>query len=986
MFPFVALAISVAFTYLNSLLMRKKSKASTIDEIQVPTATEDRPKPYWVGTVRHKSPNCVWYGDYSTKAIKAGGLMTMGIKTVTGYKYFLGFDLNLGWGQMDELLKIRIADKDAWSGSISSGTIVIDKPKLFGGENESSNDGGFQAKVTVYNGNGTQGVDPYLAAKSGPTPAYKKDVHLVFQGITSGGAYIGNSTSLPEMSFDGRRCPNTLGVIGSKHVIDTYDANPVCALYEFMTRPQSEFGGGYATSQFDTASWLAAASTVYTEGLGISRMFDSASDVESVIKDYLELIDGVLNIDMVTGKISIALARDDYDPATLPVLNDANVLEIVSFKQGSFQETHNEVRLSYIDRTAEFESRPAAQQDAANVTQSGEVRSQDISIKGISNPTTANKVIFRELRVVSTPLATLTIRVNREAFAMKGAGVFKHSSARHNISEKIYRITEIDKGKVDAGVIEIKAVQDIFSFGSVAYDAPQSSGWSEPSTVAAASTDQLVIEQPRFLHGTDETRILSIAKPVNGAQQAYNLWAKESTGAAYDEKLRDVPFTPVGTLVGAYQSTQYNTSSQLVVTPVFDMEDLPSAINASEIRAGGGLILIDNEVLAYESYTINGSGQYVFNGVWGGLLDTVLASHATGAKAWFISAGSGVATGSYTALSTVNAKLLPLGSDGVLDISAATAINLATVNRAARPIRPGNVTVGGTAYGASIPAAGLPINLTWALRKRSATSIYKDTDASDSDTGLSVTVKVYDGTGALLNTYSGLSGTAWTYDAAMQTADNAHTKNQLVFVVYSMQSGASSYQANIISTARPTFSPSTTLPTFSPSGTYSAPASDGTINGVQVSGTPDSTHTVPVYDPGTGQIVWLAAPFAASAVDVTVTTASLAHLTTDTLSAAFGKSYIITKITADKECWVRVYTDPAYRTADASRLITADPTGEHGVVADLNPIATNLTLDLAPQLCGSTLSRSSSAPVAITNRSGSTGTVTVTFSIIKLEA
>jgi hypothetical protein len=43
------------------------------------------------------------------------------------------------------------------------------------------------------------------------------------------------------------------------------------------------------------------------------------------------------------------------------------------------------------------------------------------------------------------------------------------------------------------------------------------------------------------------------------------------------------------------------------------MGDLPAAVTPGDIALGGGIILIDNEFIGYESYTIDGSGNYVFS-------------------------------------------------------------------------------------------------------------------------------------------------------------------------------------------------------------------------------------------------------------------------------------------------------------------------------------------------------------------------------------
>lgn len=114
---------------------------------------------------------------------------------------------------------------------------------------------------------------------------------------------------------------------------------------------------------------------------------------------------------------------------------------------------------------------------------------------------------------------------------------------------------------------------------------------------------------------------------------------------------------------------------------------------------------------------------------------------------------------------------------------------------------------------------------------------------------------------------------------------------------------------------------------------------------------------------------------------ITATTSSLADGATASIIAPIGKTCLIFQVITTVAAWVRVYTTPAARTADASRLITVDPVGEHGVILETIHVASNLALDLAPQPVYSNLEgpASSNAPIAITNKSGSAAVITVYF-------
>ena len=125
-----------------------------------------------------------------------------------------------------------------------------------------------------------------------------------------------------------------------------------------------------------------------------------------------------------------------------------------------------------------------------------------------------------------------------------------------------------------------------------------------------------------------------------------------------------------------------------------------------------------------------------------------------------------------------------------------------------------------------------------------------------------------------------------------------------------------------------------------------------------------------------------------AATTVTYTTGSLADLAEETGTATIGKTYILIKVSANHACRVRLYSTPAYRTADAARPIGDIPTGEHGVMLDCYLEAANLTLDLSPIVTGANLetSRVSAIPVAIQNKSGGATTIAVTFTYLVLES
>ena len=96
---------------------------------------------------------------------------------------------------------------------------------------------------------------------------------------------------------------------------------------------------------------------------------------------------------------------------------------------------------------------------------------------------------------------------------------------------------------------------------------------------------------------------------------------------------------------------------------------------------------------------------------------------------------------------------------------------------------------------------------------------------------------------------------------------------------------------------------------------------------------------------------------------------------------------MLLKIQVDRAAWVRVYTSNSARSADAGRSIDVDPTPGSGVLAEIITTAAQ-TQVLTPAVIGF----NDDSPVAdtiylaVTNRSGSTSTVQVTLTALKLEA
>jgi len=104
-----------------------------------------------------------------------------------------------------------------------------------------------------------------------------------------------------------------------------------------------------------------------------------------------------------------------------------------------------------------------------------------------------------------------------------------------------------------------------------------------------------------------------------------------------------------------------------------------------------------------------------------------------------------------------------------------------------------------------------------------------------------------------------------------------------------------------------------------------------------------------------------------------------------TISNAY-KGYLLYKISTTTSSWVRIYTDLASRTADASRASNTDPTPGAGIIAEVITTGSQ-TILISPGAYGFNNESvpTTTIPMSITNLSGSAVAITATLTVLQLE-
>ncbi|HEY6108687.1 MAG TPA: phage tail protein [Gemmatimonadales bacterium] len=643
-----------------------------------------------------------------------------------------------------------LADAPAAFNAAGLMQLDVDSPALFGGPDA---EGGVVGQFDLYAGTTSQLANDYLEGAIGADlPGYRGLCYLV-----SRRAYLGTTPYLKPMSVIVRRCPNQLG-LDDDHENIAGDANPACVLYEILT--DLRWGLMMPSSKIDAASFVAAGDTLFDEGLGISMVVDSQTTGFDLVGEILRHVDGVIYPDPQTGKLTLILAREDYSAGSLPILDDSSI-ETCKISRPSWAETRNSVKVRYVDRSANFTERIAAAQDLANVqARGGEVAEEQFDFLGLSNATQAQKAVARVLKTASYPLAGVELVVNRIAYAYRPGTVFKLTWPAQGIVGMICRVTRVSTGDLLDGRVRIDAVEDIFAVAWTAYTPPvPSSGWVDPVGPPAQLLAGRLVELPYALV-IGEDRLVMTLGSRDPAVVTLGYEVRSDTAGGIDYLLtEDVKaVTPSGLLV---DELDYNVTF-LTIANGPDVATLRSAESPAEYAAGVNVLLVDDEFMTWASISDNGDGTFLIDGLVRGALDTTPKPHAADARVWFTSAGAGLAaTDPYPADLTLTAILLAYNPNGIVDAADATALTVTTDSRAQRPYVPRDVRLNDELYPLDIDGE---LTISWTHRDRLGDWDYDDGGATAAlEAGSTYTLKLYDETGTLQRTETGLTGTSYTW-------------------------------------------------------------------------------------------------------------------------------------------------------------------------------------------------------------------------------
>lgn len=754
----VSLAVSVVLGFFQKVPSPEAPPPASLDAFNFPTAQVGREFPVLFGHKDMPSQNIVWFGDLSVTPVTRSEKVSTGLfssETVTttiNYKYSLGMHMVLAH-EIELITQIITDGKVAWSG-YATDTISVNSPELFGGETRG---GGLAGTIQILKGLPSQMPNAYLQSQLGADiPAFRGVATLVFPGF-----YWGTSTRIYPLNI---RCKNiyrnwypTKAEIGSGG-----DMNPAHIIYNTLTNKR--WGMAYNSSDIDETSFIAAADTLYAEGFGLSMLWDKSARIEDFITEVLKHIDAVLYMDIHTGKFKLKLIRGGYDKNSLPVFDETNIIEVEKFKRRTMEDIANSITVQYWDRTANKEG-SFTYADIALVAQMGGTNNVTMSFPGISTPSLAGYVLSRELRSLSSPLASGTILTTREGAALSPGDPFILSWPRYGITEIVVRVTTIEYGEFGESAIRVNFLEDIFSIDDTIYSIPPPTFWVNPVRDPAPCPVHVFMEAPYHV----------VARKLgsdNVARLSDTVGLSSIAGTPPDPTTLEADFYFRGIIYRIIRKKTALLAPHAMLTSDAGIMDTSLHVSwqyglDNDRLFAGDWGIIDNEIIRIDDFS-NPSVLVVGRGC----LDTVPAKHS--ANAHIIPLGNFLVLNYVTSLSfyddgdTAYAKICPRTGKGTLALDDAPEQSVVMNSRLIRPYPPARLRINGIADIEAQSEFFGTLNLAWKHRdriKQLEVDIYDTEDdiSVGPEIGTTYTIEIHrQDTGAKLYEKTGLAGESET--------------------------------------------------------------------------------------------------------------------------------------------------------------------------------------------------------------------------------
>lgn len=528
--------------------------------------------------------------------------------------------------------------------------------------------------------------------------------------------------------------------------------NPAHILY--YTRTDKERGGEPRASIND-ASLRTAADQLFAEGFGLCLTYDpAATSVSDFEQRICRIIGGSFERSLIDGQWYLDLARGDYDIESLPIMGDADILEIQE-QPTTLDGATNSIAVRYFDPHRKEAVITPAVRALGLIRAFGEIH-ETLDFPEIPDATTALMVADRELRARITPSQGYQVvtRPRLELLELRPNQYFRMQSPKRGIADMVCIVGERDAGTLRSGAVRWKVMQDIYAMPATTYveiehgvdvRPPQEAEPIDIARVFEAPYIDIVANLPRAELESlpdDVGYLLGVAvRPAHGLD--YTMAVRQQGGE----------FEPVSN--GEWCPT---ATSAVAVPPGSDPVVVPLATVRALDRVQVGVpVLIGDEILRLDAKQLDPPRVTLARAC----ADTVPGSHQAGARMWFLGDDEAVDVTEYSDGETIQVKFLTNTGSQQLALGDAPTLELDFVGRQARPYPPANVHVGGQ-WPPPVVVAG-DIEITLAHRDRALQGdqlIPWNAPSIGPEPGVEYVARVFDDADALVHESDPFTGDA----------------------------------------------------------------------------------------------------------------------------------------------------------------------------------------------------------------------------------
>lgn len=586
---------------------------------------------------------------------------------ITGYNYYLSWELAICMGPVDALHAVRV-----YPGEYSA----VDRaaaPELLADETILTGAGAEQGgTIRFYRGSAAQTrnvADPYAT----PHTNYRHVAFAVMQDY-----WMGQSPAPASYAFDVERVPVCLRsdgtpvpdmkVRGHANPLNySYrDANPAAILWEIFTN--KIWGKGLDPDLLDEPSFVKASQYFEAQGIGMSFSLES----QTMVTEAVETIRNHVATTCVWygGKLYCRCQLDRSDAYTpMIVLTSDNMSESPTITRPSWPSCPNELRVTFLNRLNNFQSEIAIAQDDAAIATNGRINSTTVDLPAFSTRYTCERAAARLMGEMSTPQATMNFKMNRFETRLQPGGFMAYINTEWSAGPvtTYWRVMEISDADQDEGGVRVSCAEDIYStpaIGAVTTFTPPVPafegqtqnddgdlylGDDSSGPFDAGALDLQVREMPINL--TDGDRILAFfTQRLNGRTRGLRIhWREHGSGDDWKSLGLIQPWATTGTLVAGIDAEpkltraadfEIQLSSTTEVGRFLELANTaPTASDPLDIVTGSetNLLIIGDEIMQVaQAESGSTSTRVKVKAVIRGQMGTDGAAHAPGAATAFL--------------------------------------------------------------------------------------------------------------------------------------------------------------------------------------------------------------------------------------------------------------------------------------------------------------------------------------------------------------